>query len=51
MEQPQPLSEPQLPTDLLPDDIQKKKTKNNSANCSHSADSNASIDSHKNKGW
>lgn len=54
MEQPQPplQTEPQTETELRADDTQKNKTpKNNNANCSHTADSIASVDSQKNKGW
>lgn len=50
MEQPQPelQTEPQM--ELHTDDTQKNK-KNNNANCSPPADSIASPDSQKNKGW
>lgn len=42
--------EPQ--TELCTDDTQKNKyTKSNDVNCSHTADSIASVDSQKNKGW
>lgn len=52
MEQPQPQLETELPTESCTDDTQKNKTaKNNNENCSHTADSMASIDSQKNKGW
>ncbi|XP_035497735.2 zinc finger homeobox protein 3-like isoform X2 [Scophthalmus maximus] len=51
MEQPQPQLETELPTESCTDDTQKNKTaKNNNENCSHTADSMASIDSQKNKG-
>ncbi len=52
MEQPwSPLqTEPQ--TELQTDVTQKNKnTKTNNANCSHTADSMATVDSQKNKGW
>jgi len=48
MEQPHP----QLQTEPQLDDTQKNKnTKNINANCSHTADSSASVDSQKNQGW
>lgn len=52
MEQPQPQLETELQADSLTDDIQKNKTtKNSNANSSHAADSCASTNSQKNKGW
>ncbi|XP_054865006.1 zinc finger homeobox protein 3-like [Amphiprion ocellaris] len=51
IEQPQSQLETELQTDSHTDDIQKNKTtKNNNANCSHTADSTTSTDSQKNKG-
>ncbi|XP_040894003.1 zinc finger homeobox protein 3-like [Toxotes jaculatrix] len=51
MEHPQPQLEIELQTDSQTDDTQKNKTaKNNNANCSHTADSIASVDSQKSKG-
>uniref|UniRef100_A0A3B4FIF9 C2H2-type domain-containing protein n=1 Tax=Pundamilia nyererei TaxID=303518 RepID=A0A3B4FIF9_9CICH len=52
MEQPQPQLETELQADSLTDDIQKNKTTiNSNANSSHAADSCASTNSQKNKGW
>lgn len=42
--------QPQLQTELHTDDTH-KNTKNNDENCSDTADSLASVDSQKNKGW
>ncbi|XP_008304475.1 zinc finger homeobox protein 3-like [Stegastes partitus] len=51
MEQPQSQLETELQTDSHTDDIPKNKTtKNNNANCSHTADPTASTDLQKNKG-
>lgn len=52
MEQVQPQLQMEPQTELHADDTQKNKNgKNNNANCSHTADSIASLDSQKNKGW
>lgn len=50
--EPQPQLQMEPLTELHTDDTQKNKnTKNNNANCSHTADSIVSVESQKNKGW
>lgn len=52
MEQPQPQLETELQTYSRTDDTQKNKNiKNDNANSFNTADSVASVDSQKNKGW
>lgn len=52
MEQLQPQLQTEPQTELCTDDTQKNKnTKNNNVNCSDTADSIASVDSQKDKGW
>lgn len=52
MEQPQPQLQTEPQTELHTDDTQKNKnTKNKNADCSRTADSTASADLQKNKGW